>query len=482
MRTVALVSLCILLMTGCAGLAVTAENHSVGIDNSPYVTSQPSISSSLASGVPLYLWNPSLSRYEIHMVDSRTGKDLPNHPPFVVGENTQFTGATASSANGQMVAIVAANGEYCYPSGGGTACMGRADALHIIDRDAWREVIAPLPGKGWVGLLSFSRDITKLALVHSDAKSNTIMLFDTNTGNLIAQQEIQFQPSLMEYTSDPVTLVLYGQPLGTNPGISKPEPPRVILLDALTLKVKWEQTLPNVLSGHWCLEKCDASYDEQSFADWTPAAVLAPEHHTLYVVHADEERLTSVDLNTRAVKTVGIQKAQSLLERVLSLTATVVKAKGYSNGAFKTGALSPDERRLYVVGHKMSTALDTNGEPQETNESLGLEVIKVAKGEKLASAASEATWIKITTDGAHLLLGNWGQGKIDILDTNNLKNVDELGPWDAVVAQTLNGYSMILASQSGDSLTRLAVLDPQTFHIIRTWTAQTSYAGWLSTP
>jgi hypothetical protein len=230
------------------------------------------------------------------------------------------------------------------------------------------------------------------------------------------------------------------------------------------------------------MEKCEASHGEQTFADWTPAVVLAPEHHTLYVVHADGERLTSVDLNERAVKTVEVQKAQSLLERVLSLNATVAKAKGYSNGAFKTGALSPDETRLYVVGHKMSTALDTNGEPQETNESLGLEVIKVANGEKLASAASEATWIKITPDGTHLLLGNWGQGKINILDTSNLRNVDELGPWDAVVTQTMNGTSMILASQSSDSLTRLVVIDPETLSVIRTWSVKTSYAAWLSTP
>src|ERR1044072_8827902 len=87
MRTIASASLCILLMTGCAGLAVTAENHSVGIDNSPQLTNQPSISSSLVSGVPLYLWNESLSHYEIHLVDPETGADVPDHAPIVVSGN-----------------------------------------------------------------------------------------------------------------------------------------------------------------------------------------------------------------------------------------------------------------------------------------------------------------------------------------------------------------------------------------------------------
>jgi WD40 repeat protein len=482
MRTVALVGLCILLITACTTLGTKADNNTIRNDNSLQVTSQPSISVSLASGVPLYLWHESLSHYEIHLVDPITGADLPEHTPIVVSENTQFTGGSTLSANGQKIAIVASNGEYCYPTGGGTACMGRADLLHVINKNDWNDITAELPGKGWAGLISFSPDVTKLALTSSDAKSNTIMLFDANTGTLIAQQSIAFQPSLMGYTSDAATLALYGQPLGTNPGISKPDPPRVMLLDARTLKVKWEQTLPNVLSGHWCIEKCDASHGEQSFADWTPAVVLAPEHHKLYIVHADEERLTAIDLDARAVKTVEVQKAQSLLERVLSLTATVAKAKGYSNGAFKTGVLSPDETHLYVVGQSMSTALDANGELQETNESLGLEMIQVTNGEKLASAVSEATWIKITPDGTRLLLGNWGSGKINILDTSNLKNVNELGSWDAVAAQTLNGASIILASQSDASLTRLAVFDPLTFNIIRTWSAKTSYATWLSTP
>ena len=481
MRTLALVSLCI-LMTACSTFGTTAKNYAIPTDNSPQLTSQPSISVSLASGLPLYLWNESLSHYEIHLVDPKTGADVPDYAPIVVSKNSQFTGTNTISVNGQKIAIVASNGEYCYPSGGGTACMGRADLLHVIDRNDWSDVTAALPGQGWVGLISFSPDVTKLALIYSNAKSNTIMLFDTNTGSLMAQQEIAFRPSLMGYTSDSGTLVLYGQALGTDPGISKPNPPRVILLDALTLKVKWEQTLTDVISGYWCVAKCDASYGEKTFADWAPAVVLASAHHKLYIVHADEERLTSVDLDTRAVKTVEIQKARSLIERVLSLNTIVAKAKGYSNGAFKTGVLSPDEARLYVVGQKMSTALDANGEPQETNESLGLEVIQVANGEKLASAFSEATWIKNTPNGTHLLLGNWGQGKINIIDTTNLKNVAELGPWEAVAAQTLNGEPILLASQSGDSLTRLAVLDPQTFHIIRTWSAQTSYAGWLSIP
>lgn len=481
MRAVALVTLCIVLMTACTTLGIKAENNSIRNDNSPQATSQPSLSPSTTSGIPLYLWNQSLSRYEIHLVDPKTGVDIPDHASIVVSENTQFTGASTISADGQRIAVVASNGEYCYPTGGGTACLGRADMIHIINKSDWREVTAELPGKGWAGLMSFSPDVTKLALIYNDAKSNTIMLFDTNTGKLIAQQSIAFQPSLMGYTSDAASLALYGQPLGTNPGISKPDPPRVVLLDTLTLKVKWEQSLPNVLSGHWCLEKCDASHEEQIFADWTPAVVLSPVHDKLYIVHADEERLTSVDLDTHAVETVAIQKAQSLLERVLSLTATVAKAKGNSNGAFKAGVLSPDETRLYMVGRIMSTTLDTNGETQEMKESLGLEVIQVANGEKLASAASEAAWIKITRDGTHLLLGNWSSGKINILDTSNLKNVATLGPWDAVVAQTLNGEPIILASQSGDSLTQLAVLDPLTFNIIRTWSVKTSYAAWLST-
>jgi hypothetical protein len=480
MRSVALLAFCVVL-TACVIRATTLENRDL-TGSSPQPIMQSTAFDVSASSMPLYLWSEDRRRYEIHLINLTTGEDVLGHPPFVVSENTEFTGPNILSVNGQQLAIVAAKGEYCYPTGGGTACMGRADVLHMINRRAWQDVTAPLPGKGWAGPMSFSSNGRHLALILNEPKISTVMLFDTSAGKLIAQQEIAFHPSVLGYTDNGAIIVLFGQPLGSNPGISKPDSPRVVLMDATTLEVKWEQKLPNILSGYWCLEKCDASHDEQTFADWTPAVILSPDRERLYIVHADEQQLTTVYLDTRTVHTIEIQKVQSWFDKLLALTAGVARAKGGSNGVFKAGVLSPDGRRLYVIGQMMSTSIDADSEHRETRESLGLDVIEVDSGRKLSSIDGEAMWIKITPDGARLLLGNWGQGRINILDTASLKSVADLAQWDIVVARGMNSLPMILASQSGQSLTRLAILDPVTFNIVGSWSMKTSYASWISTP
>lgn len=479
MKTMTLLGLCVFL-TACAAPTEMADDQALTVKSQEYTTPS-TVSALLESSMPLYLWNEAQSRYEIHMMDLSTGQDMPGHAPFVVGES-EFIGPNTLSPNGKMLGIASANGEYCYPSGGGTACIGRADILHIIDQQAWQEVTATLPGKGWAGPILFSPDTRQLALVFNEPKSSKVMLFGTNTGQLIAQQEIAFHPSLMKYTSDGARLVLYGQPLGSNAGITKPDSPTIVLMDASTLEVKWERELPNIVSGYWCVEKCDAPHGEQTFAEWTPAVILSPDGNELYIVHADHERLSTVHFSTGTLETTEIQKGKSWFERLLSFDAEIAHAKGNANGAFKAGVTSPDGTRLYVVGYTMTTTLDTNGEAQQREESLGLEVIEVASSNKLSSAHSKAAWIKITPDGTHLILGNWGEGQIEVLDTATLKMVTRLHQDEVVIAQTMDGQQIVLGSQSGHSLTKLSVFDPTTFRIIRSWSLATSYASWVLTP
>jgi hypothetical protein len=130
----------------------------------------------------------------------------------------------------------------------------------------------------------------------------------------------------------------------------------------------------------------------------------------------------------------------------------------------------------------MRATPDANDQPQETDESLGLEVVEAANGKKLSGTDSRATWIKITPDGAHLILGNWGEARIDVLDSNSLKSVAVLQRYETVTNRSMNERPVVLASRSGQGFTELAVLDPETFNIIRSWSIQTSYAAWISTP
>ena len=98
------------------------------------------------------------------------------------------------------------------------------------------------------------------------------------------------------------------------------------------------------------------------------------------------------------------------------------------------------------------------------------------------SVDGEETWIKIMPDQVHLLLGSWGQGPTHILDIGSLQSIANLKQWDVSVTRGKNGQQIILASQPGHSITRLAVLDPVTFDILRSWSLPTSYASWISPP
>jgi len=478
MRLMVLLGLCASL-TGCVLQGITLEQPAT-TDRLPGFTSQPATSIPVESSLPLYIWNNAQRRYEIHLIDPATGGDMPGFLPLIVSNHTDLTGSNILSASHQKLAVVAVNGEYCYPIGRGTSCTGRADTLHIINRRIWHQVTIALPGKGWVGSVFFSPNENNLVLILNETKTSTVMLIDTSTGKLITQQTIPFQPSVSGYTHNGI--VVFGQPLGSKPGISKPDSPRILLLDAKTLEVKWEQTLPNIVSGDWCLKNCDASFSEETFASWVPAVVLSTERDQLYIIHANEDQLTTVDFNARTVHTIEIQEKRSFLDIFMAWSAGVAKAKGNSNGVFKTGVLSPDGTRLYVIGQTMNSIPAAEEEPQETEQSLGVEVIDVDRGQRLSRADVEASWIKFTPDGTHLLLGRWAQRGIHVLDAGSLESVVDIKKWDLVSTLEVTGQPMILVSQSDQAQTQLAILDPITFATSHSWSLNTSYASWVSTP
>jgi len=334
------------------------------------VAVQPAATPALESSVPLLLSSYSGNHTEIHRVDPATGQNVPGYAPIALGEDSMYASPSAVSGDGQKLAIHAPKGQSCETSVGGYACWGGAGVLHLIDLQAWSEVTATLPGGGWVDRLAINPDTTRLALVYNERNSTTLMVLDTESGKIVTQQELELRPSLIGYVQDGATLAVYGQPPGSNPGMTQPDPPRVLILDPTTLEVRWDQSLENVLSGHWCLENCEASHEKLLFADWSPAVVFSHDGRKLYVVHADEERLTTVDLDARAVHTVEIQVAQSWFERLLALTAGVAEAKSGSQGASKTAALSPDGTRLYVVGYTTEAMRDADGYWQTTEGGL----------------------------------------------------------------------------------------------------------------
>jgi len=117
MRTMNLFSLCVLLTSCAAPRQATREPHvltepplspssqltTVPSAASPQSAVQPTVFTSLESGVPLSLWNEAQSRYEIHLVDPANGQDVPGYTQFIVSESTQFSGSRPCSTTSTWI-------------------------------------------------------------------------------------------------------------------------------------------------------------------------------------------------------------------------------------------------------------------------------------------------------------------------------------------------------------------------------------------
>ncbi|HEX6383805.1 MAG TPA: hypothetical protein VF177_03965, partial [Anaerolineae bacterium] len=424
-----------------------------------------------------------------------TGEPVSGYTPITLGPINPT--AYALSAGGQKLAVLESRGTNCESYAGGTACRASADVLHLVDIPARREVTANLPGTDWVWLLAFSPDATRLALVQNERESSTVVVYDTDTGELVAQQVLDFRPSLIAYAqvrpeqsqSDELALAIYGQPLGSPPGMGQPGSPRVLLADATTLEILWDQPLENIVSGYWCLEKCEEPHGEQLFAEWNPAVIPSLDGQRLYIVHANTEWLTTVDFNTRSVSSVEIQAAQSWFERLLALTAGVAEAKGGVTGATKEGMFSPDGKQLYIVTTAMNSTRDANGNWNSLETNLDLQVVAVDNGRKITGHDVEVTgsWIsadiiQFTPDGAHILVGGWSDGQrwAQVLDAKSLEPVVHLMGWEVMLSQRMDGQPVILGSRHHNGRrVEFALLDSRSFDIADSWTISTN-ASWLA--
>jgi hypothetical protein len=441
---------------------------------------QPPATRAGASGVLITLRRPiedtsyfpqrpfnQLYRDETHLVDPATGVDVPGYPPFVAQ-------AVVTSGDGKRAVGIESRGQSCEANGGGSACYASADVLHLIDLSAWHEVTSTLSATGWVGPLVFSPDSTRLALSLQEKRASTLMVLDARTGQVLNRRALSFRPSQIKYTSDGAQLAIYGQPLSSDPGMTQPDPPRVLWVDAATLDPKWEQPLTNILSGSWCLENCQSSHEQLVNQLWLPAFVFAPDGRKLYIAHADAERLTSVDFGARTLRSVDVRVERSWWEQWFDFRGRVAEAKGITHGAYKSAVLSPDGQRLYVVGRAYTSTDNSFGEPRD------LQMVDVESGHVLASQKSEAVSIALSPNGAYLWLEAPGKSSLwtEVLDAHALTLVKRFEEgWHIAGTRSTNGQPLIVAAQYSGHQT--AVLDPHTYEFIHSWTAD-GYASWAA--
>lgn len=417
-------------------------------------------------------WNASAERYELGPVDATTGQEIPGYTPLLLGGSELYTLQTALSPDGRYLAAIEPDNDICEPSGGGSACRAQAGLLHLVDVANWQDTTVALPGAGWVWPIVFNTDSTRLVLAHHTQTESQVLLYDTAGGTELARQTIPFRPGLIAFTGDGA-VALAGAVDGENRGVTEPGPFTVQLLEGVTLAEQWTQTMPDIASGSWCTAACDTLDHERRVVSWQPGMVASPDGRFLYIVHADENRLTTVDLHGQAVQTVPIQAAQSWLERLLAWTARPVAAKSLGDGAAKTVVVSPDGNRLYVSGSSWSVETNQEGEPIIQTEHPGLQVVAAADGRLLTTKDTTAERLRITPDGAYLLLDGWGaNGRwFEVWQADTLGMITRLDGPEVTAVPLLDGnYALLAGTASGQQL-YLSLMAPPRFKCAPIWTA-----------
>ncbi len=428
-------------------------------------TSPISINAGLSVIQISYSNNPGLSNAPLSLVDPETGQTLQYEGPLSVKMDPIAT------STGRLAAVQG-SGEVCEPMAFGTACHSQANVLHLVNLTTFQEVTATLPAKGWTNLAAFNPAGTQLALADNQKQGSTLMLFDADNGSLLSSLNLSIRPSLISFLQNENQLVVYGQPLGTSPGVQSPGDPQVLLLNLPDLKIAWDKELTGILSGFWCETNCNGSIEQISFASWLPVVVVAPDSNTLYIAHADQERLTSVNLVTHTVHIIDLQTAQSWMERLFSLSIQVAFAKGNQNGTTMQGVLSPNSQHLYLLSQSFHSTQGVDKNWTTDVSYGGLQVVDVKSGRIVNQLDTHATQIKISPDGSYLFLMNWDspQAETQIVRSKDLQVVKTLRGWVVTLTRRLNGTPIAMVSQVGYSTNKeVGVLNLQSFSIEHHW-------------
>ena len=415
-------------------------------------------------------WDPQADAFVIQAHDAASGEPA-EWGALHLEDGGRELGTYAFSPDGNTLALVTGTTPFCTAMGGGSACWPSSKALHFVDLTT-RSTISVDPGVGRVGALTFSPDGRHVALVHESRRAIEARVYDPSDGRLLQSAVVPFVPSYLGYTVDGGNLILVGAEEGADPGIPPPGPLMVLLLNGESLETAWRQTMDGIVHGSWCLEECDGSHEFPVMASWSPAIVRIPGTDQIAIVHADADRLSSIDAAEQRVTTTEITTPRSWLDQLMALGTVAAEAKGASEGAHREAVASPDGSRLYTVGRAYHARRGDDGAWQMWDEPLGLQVIDPSTASRIASIDSGASRVALTKDGSWLLLTVWGDVEVStqVLPVDGLEEGRSIEAWELMAARSLEGTPVVMGLSWTPNLVRCLSVDPATLSRGHSWT------------
>lgn len=409
---------------------------------------------------------------DLRLIDPATGEPFAAFPPFAMN-NALFRVAP----DGRTLAVIDYSESQYWSRG----------ALKLVDLQAWRLVTTTVTVGNPLTPPLFSPDGKALAVAfpkYTWPPGERVQIIDVARRQLRAEVEPDFGVRQMRFSDNGEWLFLYGVD-GSRDYAVNPQT-HVALARAADLQIVWQHVLTAVRHGFFNPDsEAQPHADPENTVLWEPAVIFAPTGAQLYIVHADENRLTTVDFLAHTVHTTPISAKQSWFERLLSVTARMAKAKAF-NGTTGQAAITPGGEYLYLTRTQHEYK---NG--QYTVTALGLQVIALTDSVEIAHLATTARRLTLSPEGTRLYLHCWkngspatsGQEWTEIVDATTLQPIATLAGRALTVGRRLDGRPILLSMIfQPDGQWEAATLDPTALTVLHTWrNQQTDEWGWFVT-
>jgi hypothetical protein len=418
----------------------------------------------LASSLLVTEWIAGEYSFFLYPLDPERGEALPAFEPISLGE--LFTHSLSPDR--------------------GMLAVASSEVLRLIDLENWEEYIFPIERYSQYDQMVFSADGRRLALISSDGNT-TVSLFDLERGEIVAWAELGFLVSHIRFTVDSTGLMLYGTEILHRYTVNEitTRSPRVVLLDGDNLRLRWRVELKSLRDGIYLKDESGTGGVDISKPGsaiyYHPGVAFAPHHDTLYIVHADRNELTSVDFAAQKVITTDIYTPMTWFERLISLGAGIAHAK-VGEGTSKSAVISADGQYLFVVGQESTLYSDERGNLQMDWTPLGLQVIRLADGARLANIDTRAETVKLSPDGGFLYLSYWDRNtnRTEVFDVARREIVAELEGEIKPALRVDGGTLLVSSNWTRGYQYQMRVIDPHSSAVLSEWLTQDSLV-WLTT-
>ena len=476
LRYILILGLCFsAILSACSPATLASTSVPIIPTSQPKPTSPPATLAPTPEpagiGVPSIVYKSGQN--VLMVVSSVTGTVLDGYAPIQLGQVPSY----AFSPDQHTLAIVGYVSD-SYPANA---------QLFLVDLPSWKYRVFKLDVNDWVASMIFNADGSLLA-IGAGGSNGALHIVDTKSGEVKAATEAGLAIRNMKFTSDGKAIMVYGPRFAQNVAVSVGAP-KAVLYAASDLSILWSADLNRVRDGIFPKKEGTSTQDLfQPGVAWnfTPGVTFASNQDVLYVVHGDEDKLTTVDFTGKKVKTVNIYRKTGWLDQLMALTAGVAYAKGM-DGTEKQAAISSDGKSLYVVGVQNAVTQNQNGNWDFTQTPLGLQVIAVEDGNLIDQFETDATSIDMSPDGQYLFLRGWkndsdGTAWTEIFDTSSNSIVKHVDGVSLIQTHRIDGQAILMSSRPiGENAFIMAVIEPDIWAIVTEWKGP-DYIGWLIDP